>query len=190
MQLLHETPVLTRDRDPHRAGAAVAGRHAAARCRTALQALFTSELAEQVEQIKITPQSLNTEEISRMWTAFQAHYRPTAAYQVSVVLIESTGVDEVAAAGARATLYVVPFSSRSSSRSTRSDSAGRPDPVGINRFSSAISLPSRDTASVREGIQVLVGGIDSPAADADVERSAGRSHRSGDAARRACKACR
>jgi hypothetical protein len=54
-----------------------------------LKRLFQSELAEQVEQIKIVPETLNTEEISRMWTAFQAHYRPTAAYQASVVLIES-----------------------------------------------------------------------------------------------------
>jgi len=32
---------------------------------------------------------LNTEEMSKLWTATQTHYRPTAAYHVSVVLIES-----------------------------------------------------------------------------------------------------
>jgi hypothetical protein len=88
MQLLHETPVLTR-----------------AAIRTALapptpvvggsglppemQALSTSELAEQIEQIKIIQQSMSTEELSKLWPAFQAKYRPTAAYQASVVLIES-----------------------------------------------------------------------------------------------------
>ena len=85
MQLLHETPVLTR----------AAIRKALALppvtngLPPALQALSTSELAEQVEQIKITPQSLTTEEVSKLWPAFGAKYRPTAAYQASVVLIES-----------------------------------------------------------------------------------------------------
>ena len=87
MQLLHETPVLSRD----------AIRRALAPPTTApagglpdeLRALSTSELAEQVEQIKITPESLNTEEISKLWAAFQAKYRPTSAYEATVVLIES-----------------------------------------------------------------------------------------------------
>ena len=39
--------------------------------------------------LKITPAALGTEEMSRLWSALQAHYRPTAAFQVSVVLIES-----------------------------------------------------------------------------------------------------
>jgi hypothetical protein len=85
MQLLHETPVLTR-----------------AAIRTALnpspvngallpsvyQALRSADLAEQVEMLKITPSAMNAEEMSRLWSALQAHYRPTAAFQVSVVLIE------------------------------------------------------------------------------------------------------
>jgi hypothetical protein len=32
---------------------------------------------------------MNTEEMSKLWTAMQANYRPTAAYIVSVVLIQS-----------------------------------------------------------------------------------------------------
>jgi len=43
-----------------------------------------------VELIKITPQVLGPEEMSKLWTAIQSHYRPSAAYQVSVVLIEGT----------------------------------------------------------------------------------------------------
>jgi hypothetical protein len=31
---------------------------------------------------------MDIEETSKLWTAFQAHYRPSAAYQISVVLIE------------------------------------------------------------------------------------------------------
>lgn len=47
-----------------------------------------SQLADQVELIKVVPEVVNTEEMSRLWSALQAHYRPTAAYQVSVVLID------------------------------------------------------------------------------------------------------
>ena len=88
MQLFHETPVLPRDaiRQSLAAPTQVAG---GGSLPGAMLNLFTSELADQIEQIKIWPQMLTTEEISRLWTAFQAKYRPTAAYQVSVVLIES-----------------------------------------------------------------------------------------------------
>ncbi|MDF0677320.1 MAG: DUF4255 domain-containing protein [Nitrospira sp.] len=49
-----------------------------------------SDLAEQVERVRITLQPLLFEEMSKLWTTFQIHYRLSAAYQVSVVLIEST----------------------------------------------------------------------------------------------------
>jgi hypothetical protein len=49
-----------------------------------------STLASQIEQIRITPEALTTEEIYRLWTAFQVSYRPTTSYQVSVVVIQDT----------------------------------------------------------------------------------------------------
>ena len=52
------------------------------------KALSAADLAEQFEQIKITPSVMNTEELSKLWTAVQSSYRPTAAYMASVVLIE------------------------------------------------------------------------------------------------------
>ena len=45
-------------------------------------------LADQVEHIRITPEALTAQEIWQLWTAFQAAYRPTAALQVSVVVIQ------------------------------------------------------------------------------------------------------
>ncbi|HSS48477.1 MAG TPA: Pvc16 family protein [Thermoanaerobaculia bacterium] len=48
-----------------------------------------SDLDQQVERIRIVFQALSTEEIWRLWAAFQTPYRLSAAYQVSVVLIES-----------------------------------------------------------------------------------------------------
>lgn len=54
-----------------------------------MRALADSGLENQIEQIKITPEYLNTEELSKLWTATQSHLRPTAAYMASVVLIQA-----------------------------------------------------------------------------------------------------
>ena len=85
LQLLHETPGLGRDAIRTALnGSAVSGLPAAL-----AQALAGAQLADQFEQLKITPQFMNPEELSKMWSALQTHYRPTAVYQVSVVLLES-----------------------------------------------------------------------------------------------------
>ncbi|HKI06202.1 MAG TPA: DUF4255 domain-containing protein [Thermoanaerobaculia bacterium] len=79
MRILHDHPVLSRadiqsaaDGNPPGTGS-VPG----------------SDLHEQAEHLRITLQPLPLEETSKLWTAFQAPYRLSAAYQVSVVLIES-----------------------------------------------------------------------------------------------------
>ena len=51
--------------------------------------LKDTTLHEQVERVRITLQPLTFEEMSKLWTTFQTHYRTSAAYQVSVVLVES-----------------------------------------------------------------------------------------------------
>ncbi|WP_017464134.1 DUF4255 domain-containing protein [Dyella ginsengisoli] len=56
----------------------------------AFQALAASDLADQVESIKITQAALGIDEMSKLWSAIQSHYRPSAAYMVSVLLIEGT----------------------------------------------------------------------------------------------------
>jgi hypothetical protein len=85
MQVLHENPVLSRKaireslkKTPPDGGILP----------DKFSALEASDLADQIEQIKVTPHQLSTEEISKLWTAFSAHYRPSVAYHVSVVLIE------------------------------------------------------------------------------------------------------
>jgi hypothetical protein len=52
--------------------------------------LADSDLHLQVERVRITPQPLPLDEMSKLWTTFQTQFRISAAYQVSVVLIEST----------------------------------------------------------------------------------------------------
>jgi hypothetical protein len=51
--------------------------------------LEASDLHLQPERVRITPQGLSMEEMSKLWTTFQTQYRISTAYQVSVVLIES-----------------------------------------------------------------------------------------------------
>jgi Pvc16 N-terminal domain len=80
MYVFHETPVLTRQ----------AIRDAlAALPPTLADALEDVRLADQFEQIKIVPRAAGVEEISKVWTALKSQYRTSAAYDVSVVLIEA-----------------------------------------------------------------------------------------------------
>lgn len=51
--------------------------------------LAASDLHEQVERVRITPEPLSLDDMYKLWSSFQSQYRPSAAYQVSVVLIES-----------------------------------------------------------------------------------------------------
>lgn len=52
-------------------------------------AFAVSEVHEQIERLRITPQPISLEDVSKLWTGFQTQYRLSAAYEVSVVLIES-----------------------------------------------------------------------------------------------------
>lgn len=108
MQLFHETPVLPRAAI-RRSLAAPTEVNAGGGLPAAMLNLYTSDLADQVELIKIWPQTLTTEEISRLWTAFQAKYRPTAAYQISVVLIQSEASTKQALPVQKRTVSVTPF---------------------------------------------------------------------------------
>lgn len=126
MQLLHDTPVLTRQQlrtvlagvDP------VDG--------TILPSPFgtmsAEDLADQVELIKITPVFLNTEDLSKLWTSMQARYRSSMAYMASVVLIQSSATTRSAppvlkrGAGDRGPVALAaPFASLISARPAASD---------------------------------------------------------------------
>jgi hypothetical protein len=74
MSVLHDHPLLGADEIRQATETDVAG----------------SNLHEQVERVRITPQPLSLEEVSKLWSAFQTNYRLSTAYQVAVILIEST----------------------------------------------------------------------------------------------------
>ena len=98
MQTFHDNPVLSR-----------------ATIESSLEAMASSgsptpevllltgtTLADQFELIKITPEALTNDEISKLWMAFETHYRPTTSYQATVVLIQDTAAVQVQPAGANA----------------------------------------------------------------------------------------
>ena len=84
MQVLHETPMLTRARLRALLGAAPPPP-------PPFDPVPVADIADQIESIKIAPVYLGSEELSKLWSAMQARYRMTMAYMVSVVLIQATG---------------------------------------------------------------------------------------------------
>ena len=75
-----------------------------------MQAIANTTLADQAELAKITPEIVSTEDLSKLWTAFQAnYYRTTAAYQASVVLIRATPAGAQQSAGASRNIAVQPL---------------------------------------------------------------------------------
>src|SRR5262249_27664121 len=85
MHLLHERPVLDRTAIRRALSPPL---DLSPLMPPAFQAVLASALADQVELIKITPAAMGPDEMSKLWTAIKSEYRPSAAYQVSVVLIE------------------------------------------------------------------------------------------------------
>jgi hypothetical protein len=104
MQVLHENPILARD-------AIRAKLKPSAIPTNSELALADAGLADQAEQLKVSPEKLSTEEISRLWSAFGAEYRTSFAYRVTVVLIEARASTKTALPVLQRGLYVRPLSS-------------------------------------------------------------------------------
>lgn len=110
MQLLHETPVLTRQAIRTSLSAIPSQQVSGGMLPAAFQALIAADLADQIELVKITPETLTIEELSKLWSAFQAnHFRLTTGYQASVVLIESQKSTRATLPVLKSNLYVMPL---------------------------------------------------------------------------------
>jgi hypothetical protein len=104
-------------------------------------ALKTARLHNQIERITVTSKSLSIEEISKLWSVFQTQYRVSAAYLVTVVLIDSR-------AEARSPLPVLKRG---------------PDDSGVNAIAAPpptldSAAPASSLAAVRLGEDLLVRG--------------------------------
>lgn len=110
MQLLHETPVLSRRAIRDSLSAIPSLQVSGSILPAAFQSLAASDLADQIEQVKIVPEPLGVEELSKLWSAFQAnHFRLTAGYAASVVLIQSRKSTRGALPVIKSNLYVMPL---------------------------------------------------------------------------------
>ena len=168
MQLLHETPILTRGAIRHSLGPpSIVGNTTGIPAR--LRELATSELAEQFEQIRIVPQQLNTEEMSKLWAAFQARYRPTAAYQASVVLIESRqsarGALPVRSRGIYVRPFRQPFIARILSRNAPADPILPDQPILVGHD---LVLEGNDLRGDPNQTIVVISGTEVTPSDANI----------------------
>jgi len=76
----------------------------------AFKSLTGSGLESQVERVKFTPTALSLEEFSKLWSVFfQVEYCLSAAFQASVVLMESSDTPESAPPVLSPNIYVLPF---------------------------------------------------------------------------------
>jgi hypothetical protein len=116
-----------------------------------------------IEQIRVTPETMSLEEISRLWGAIQSHYRPTAAYQASVVLIESRRSVRSAlpVADDMRRIYVIPFRQPVIEGVVNADGDLAPIAAGV-------TLAIRGRELVGEGTIVNLDGIEVTPAAADL----------------------
>jgi hypothetical protein len=85
IQLLHETPVITRQAIHE----ALAPRPAdVAALPPASRALAEAALEDHIEDLRVTPENLSAPEMAALWSATRSPYRPTAAYRVSAALVD------------------------------------------------------------------------------------------------------
>jgi hypothetical protein len=167
MQALHEVPVLFRKKIQN---------VFAAPSNAVDKALATANLADQIEMVKIVPQQVGTEELSKLWTAFQSKFRVSAAYAVSVLLIESQAlvtaplpvlarrlvvlpflephIGEVAP-------QIVPFAAAATLALTGSNLTGKDTEVVFdgNPAAPQAPLPGGDSGSISVAIPPLAAGI-------------------------------
>ncbi|MBW4501582.1 MAG: DUF4255 domain-containing protein [Scytonema hyalinum WJT4-NPBG1] len=88
MQMLHKSPVIASDLIENALKNA-SQTSTSSIFSQALASVSVSVLAEQIGQIKISPEFFKMEETSKIWSALQTHYRPSATYLASMVLIEN-----------------------------------------------------------------------------------------------------
>jgi Pvc16 N-terminal domain len=100
MQALHEIPILFRKKIQDVFSAPTSDID---------KALATASLDTQIELVKIVPQQIGSDELSKLWTAFQSKFRVSAGYVVSVVLIETHAPVTAPLPVLTRNLVVVPF---------------------------------------------------------------------------------
>lgn len=157
MQVMHERPVLTRDE-------VRAALNATPPDPSIPSAVSASQLADQVEQMRFTLETLSSEESSRMWSALQAHYRMTAPYVASVLLIEPVARGRSALPVRGVDVGAVDLVPPELATVTDRD-----DPDGPVGPDSVLLLRGRGLGG--EGTSYHIGDLEIPASEVDIQGS-------------------
>lgn len=155
MQIFHDTPALGRD------AIRTALKPGATKPNLPKQ-LELAGLADQLEQLRITPLNLSTDELSRLWAALQVPSRQSAAYMISVLLMQSPHSARAPLPVTGRNVYVVPF------KQPRIDQVSAADGVGVPILpSSRVRVQGAHLKST--GLQLWVNGLDLSAGLSRVE---------------------
>lgn len=146
MQLLHEQPVLGREQIRELLTPAPAKPNLPAE-------LQLAGLADQLEQLRITAVNLTTDELSRIWSMLQTPARPSAAYQLSVVLMSSNRPTRTALPVTSRNLYAQPLRAPRIDRIEAEHGSGELITTASHIRLSGLNLRSNS-------LQLLVAGID------------------------------
>jgi uncharacterized protein DUF4255 len=122
--------------------------------------LRDTDLADQIDSIRLTPAGLTLEELSKLWSVFfQSAYQLSMAYQASVVLIEDKSLPQpsrpVLQRGVAAEALRKPVVTAVEAT---------PDPAAPITAATTILIKGRDL--VADSVTVRVFGLDAPAASA------------------------
>jgi hypothetical protein len=154
MQILHDTPALGRE-----------AIRAALKPGTAKPDLFKqlelAGLADQIEQLRISPINLTTDEVSRIWSAINLPARPSAAYQLSVLLTQSARSQRTPLPVTSRNVYVPTLRAPRVDRIESADGEGQPILPSSSVMVRGVNLKG-------ESLALLVNGIDLSAGIASV----------------------
>ena len=170
MQILHENPILPRQliRDALRPSAPGLPNPLvnAETTEGMLASMAAAELADQIEQIKITPSYWSPEDASHVWTALQTQYRPAAAYLITVVLIRSRQPTRPTLPVRDYNVYALPFRQPVITDVLAQDGPGTPILVSKKLVLRGRALRGDDT-------RVLLAGVEVSPSDAQLELKVG-----------------
>jgi Pvc16 N-terminal domain len=147
-----------------------------------LSAISTAELAHNLGQLKISSEFLSLDEMSRLWSLFQTHYRPSTAYRVSMVAMPERQEYQSVAAKVSAAIPQIDRVTSTGDRSITTDNVllirGQNlrgeitrirldkkeivlSPQDVTHTQISCKIPSHLAAGV-QGVQILHSSIESP----------------------------
>jgi hypothetical protein len=91
-QLFHENPVVS----PATLRSLLATTQNGGSTNPLLETIASSTFIDQLQPVKLIPEFLSIDDISKLWASWQAHARPALTYQVSMVLVGNYDEEHVA----------------------------------------------------------------------------------------------